>query len=461
MTNNMKIKLLPSLLLVSLTVACGNLPFAGNSGNSGSNTTIANAGRKQIDSNSEDTNVAKAEGITEVNYLAYASGTTIVEVPKDWEKAYYTYTTYNLIDESAKSSWESQAGAQYTVDQVFVFELAEKTLLNKFSFDSAYVSDSERPAKDIKVEISNVSKTDGFAEVLSTTLALKKDDQILNIAKPIPGRWVRLTLKNNFGSKERVELAEIRGYGEQLTNTAQLENVSGTYQMGKGIGKLHLKQDGTSVVGCYDYRSGVLSGGTEGRILKTNLTEVVNDSSKITEDFTGIFTFLNDGKQVVAFLRNPGETKGYSDQWSGTKISSDVGECPQFKDLNKTDGAASQLATDLTKDGRAVIYGINFDFNSDKLRDESKTVLNQIVTVLKTNKDWKMTVEGHTDNIGGDAFNKTLSEKRAIAVKEFLSTAGIDASRLTAAGLGLSKPVAPNETEAGRAQNRRVELVKN
>ena len=197
------------------------------------------------------------------------------------------------------------------------------------------------------------------------------------------------------------------------------------------------------------------------RILKTNLTEVVNDSSKITEDFTGIFTFLNDGKQVVAFLRNPGETKGYSDQWSGTKISSDVGECPQFKDLNKTDGAASQLATDLTKDGRAVIYGINFDFNSDKLRDESKTVLNQIVTVLKTNKDWKMTVEGHTDNIGGDAFNKTLSEKRAIAVKEFLITAGIDASRLTAAGLGLSKPVAPNETEAGRAQNRRVELVKN
>lgn len=146
---------------------------------------------------------------------------------------------------------------------------------------------------------------------------------------------------------------------------------------------------------------------------------------------------------------------------TGLSHLSDVGECPQFKDLNKTDGAASQLATDLTKDGRAVIYGINFDFNSDKLRDESKTVLNQIVTVLKTNKDWKMTVEGHTDNIGGDAFNKTLSEKRAIAVKEFLITAGIDASRLTAAGLGLSKPVAPNETEAGRAQNRRVELVKN
>lgn len=457
----MKIELLTLLLLLGLATACGDLPFAGNSGSSGSNTTIANSGQKQIDTYAVAPNAANADGKAEVNYLAYASGTTIVEVPKDWEKAYYTYTTYNLIDESAKSSWESELGEQHTTDQVFVFEMAEKTLLKKFSIDSAYVSDSTKPAKDIKIEISDVSKTDGFTEILAATLALKKDDQIFNIAKPIPGRWVRLTLKNNFGSKDKLELAEIRAYGEQLTNTAKLENISGTYQMAKGIGKLHLKQEGTSVVGCYDYRSGMMSGGTEGRIIKTNITEIVNDTSKTTEDFTGIFTFSNDGKQVVAFLRNPDETKGYSDQWSGSKISSDVGDCPQFKDLSKADGAASQLAKELTKDGRAVIYGINFDFNSDKLRDESKTVLNQIVTVLKANKDWKMIVEGHTDNIGGDAFNKTLSEKRAVAVKEFLSAAGIDASRLTASGLGLSKPVAPNETEAGRAQNRRVELVKN
>ncbi|CAN5331042.1 hypothetical protein BH10ACI2_BH10ACI2_02820 [soil metagenome] len=455
----MKIELVTFLLVVTMIAACGNLPFGDNRGSS--NTTLSNSSPKQPETNTAIPESADPKGNADINYLAYAVGTTIVEVPKDWDKAYYTYTTYNLIDESAKSSWESQSGPANTTDQIFVFELAEKTLLNKFSVDTAYISDAERTAKEIKIEVSDVSRSEGFSEVIAATLALKKDGQIFTVAKPVPGRWVRLTLKNNFGSKDKLELAEIRGYGEQLTSTAKLENVSGTYRMSKGIGNLHLKQEGTSVIGCYEYRNGILSGGSEGRVLKATLTEVVNETSKTSEDFSGMFAFLNDGKQIVAFLRNPGETKGYTDQWSGTKISSDVGDCPQFKDLGKSDGAASQLANDLTKDGRAVIYGINFDFNSDKLRDESKAVLNQIVTVLKTNKDWKMTIEGHTDNIGGEAFNKTLSEKRAIAVKEFLTASGIDAARLTAAGLGLIKPLAPNETEAGRAQNRRVELVKN
>lgn len=71
-----------------------------------------------------------------------------------------------------------------------------------------------------------------------------------------------------------------------------------------------------------------------------------------------------------------------------------------------------------------------------------------------------MTIEGHTDNIGGETFNQNLSEKRANFVKEYLKNAGIDESCLTAKGVGSSTPVATNDTEAGRARNRRVELVK-
>lgn len=72
-----------------------------------------------------------------------------------------------------------------------------------------------------------------------------------------------------------------------------------------------------------------------------------------------------------------------------------------------------------------------------------------------------MTIEGHTDNVGGDAFNKNLSEKRSGAVKEYLVGKGIVVARFNSSGLGMSKPVTPNDTEAGRAQNRRDELVKN
>jgi OOP family OmpA-OmpF porin len=107
-----------------------------------------------------------------------------------------------------------------------------------------------------------------------------------------------------------------------------------------------------------------------------------------------------------------------------------------------------------------VIYGINFDFNSDRIREESKPTLDKVAAILKESSDWQMLVEGHTDNIGGESFNRTLSEKRAAAVRNYLTGAGIDAARLRSAGAGFSQPVATNDTEAGRAQNRRVELIK-
>ena len=107
-----------------------------------------------------------------------------------------------------------------------------------------------------------------------------------------------------------------------------------------------------------------------------------------------------------------------------------------------------------------MLYGINFDFNSDVIKPESKPTLDKVAAIMKEKSDWKFSIEGYTDNVGGDSFNQTLSEKRAASVVKYLSGAGIDQSRLSSKGFGLSKPVAANDSEAGRAQNRRVELVK-
>ena len=83
-----------------------------------------------------------------------------------------------------------------------------------------------------------------------------------------------------------------------------------------------------------------------------------------------------------------------------------------------------------------------------------------MLKLLQTTPDLRLAIEGHTDNAGTPAHNQTLSEARAQAVVANLVGAGIAASRLTAAGFGQSKPVADNATDEGRAQNRRVELVK-
>ena len=115
----------------------------------------------------------------------------------------------------------------------------------------------------------------------------------------------------------------------------------------------------------------------------------------------------------------------------------------------------------LAEQGRVATHGILFDTGSDQLRPESTPTLKQIGGMLTQHPDLKLTIEGHTDNVGGDAANQTLSEKRAAAVKQYLVSAySIDAGRLATKGFGASKPASPNASAEGRQNNRRVELVK-
>ncbi|MFN2397171.1 MAG: OmpA family protein [Gemmatimonadaceae bacterium] len=115
----------------------------------------------------------------------------------------------------------------------------------------------------------------------------------------------------------------------------------------------------------------------------------------------------------------------------------------------------------LAEKGRVATQGIYFDSGSDIIRPESTPTLKEIGGMLKEHPDLKLTIEGHTDNVGNAQANHDLSHKRAAAVKAFIvSSYGIDASRLEATGFGDKKPVGANTTPEGRQQNRRVELVK-
>lgn len=122
---------------------------------------------------------------------------------------------------------------------------------------------------------------------------------------------------------------------------------------------------------------------------------------------------------------------------------------------------ATGMATILEAQGKLALYGIQFDFNQATIKPESAEVLGQVAELLKTQPVLKLSIEGHTDNVGKSAYNLDLSRKRAASVKEYLvSKFQIDPARLATQGFGDSKPIAKNDTDAGRAQNRRVELVK-
>ena len=100
-----------------------------------------------------------------------------------------------------------------------------------------------------------------------------------------------------------------------------------------------------------------------------------------------------------------------------------------------------------------------FDFDSAEIKSEAYPMLDEASDILKKNPDLKVQIDGHTDNTGPAAYNMTLSERRANVVMEYFISKGVDAKRLTTKGFWFTKPAASNETEEGRAKNRRVELT--
>jgi len=102
---------------------------------------------------------------------------------------------------------------------------------------------------------------------------------------------------------------------------------------------------------------------------------------------------------------------------------------------------------------------VNFGFDSSDLTPAAKANLDKLAQVLKNNIDTNINIYGHTDSKGTDAYNLSLSERRAAAVKNYLVSQGVSASRMFTMGVGEREPIASNDTDAGRAENRRVEFA--
>ena len=160
------------------------------------------------------------------------------------------------------------------------------------------------------------------------------------------------------------------------------------------------------------------------------------------------------------------------DQCPGTAANSDVDEkgCLVFRDSDadgiadandKCPGTSAGTAVDtsgceLKEDIR--LDDINFKTGTAELDGKSQNILNSIARVLKANTHLTFEVAGHSDSTGNYDFNVQLSEKRAQSVRQYLVDQGVSGDRLTAKGYGPDQPIATNETRAGRAENRRVEL---
>ena len=123
-------------------------------------------------------------------------------------------------------------------------------------------------------------------------------------------------------------------------------------------------------------------------------------------------------------------------------------------------GDKPTIAQQLAKQRKAITYGINFDYNSSVITPVSEPILKEIAQAMADKPDWKLTITGHTDSIGGDKYNFALSQRRAAAVKSALvERYHVNPNRLSTGGDGDHDPVDTNDTLEGRARNRRVVLT--
>jgi outer membrane protein OmpA-like peptidoglycan-associated protein len=142
-------------------------------------------------------------------------------------------------------------------------------------------------------------------------------------------------------------------------------------------------------------------------------------------------------------------------------VTTPKGARPFVAELNRyAEAPNADVAGSLTTSGRVTLSNVNFATGKADITPDSETALNEVAATLKEHAEWKIRVEGFTDNVGSRIENRKLSRDRADAVMSWLAAHGIDSGRLSSKGYGQARPVATNETAEGRAKNRRVQLVR-
>jgi outer membrane protein OmpA-like peptidoglycan-associated protein len=310
------------------------------------------------------------------------------------------------------------------------------------------------------------------------------------VNQKISGRYVRLTLLN--AKQGYFGLRYFNAYG-RFDQPAKLRNFNGVYSTQKFESDggsteadstmvfpsdstkkpyIVLHQQEGQIQGCYilaDVKDanknikaqsilGKFSGGAEGNLYRFTRTYAEDGSHR-----SGVITLSSDGKEAHLAMLNEIKPSDKEDRFYRivlTRVSDQPIPCATSAEKEKTPADTMKEAIDKT--GKVQLYGVNFDFDSDVLHPESSAVLDDVVKLAQANPGWKFEVAGHTDGRGADTYNQSLSERRAASVVRYLTQAGIAASRLTAKGYGKTRPLIPetNDSEAARAQNRRVELVK-
>lgn len=342
-----------------------------------------------------------------------------------------------LFDGTAQRMWEPN---KTTPTISFIIELAEP-----FDLSRAEVVNSSNEqvypgisTKKLRLE-HGASPKGPWKPMAEVTLKKGTSPQKVAFAPLKVTRYLRVTLLENYGNQEWWSLAELSVFGRR-SNPREKVDFTGAWDT--QYGPMRLTQNGQRITGCYgDEGTSSFEGTLEGPVFFGTYQEGEN---------RGTIAFaLNAEGNLSGVWGTDLSAKGGTARWDGRKAAPRI----TCKD------AVKGLGEELKEKGRLVLRSILFDTGKDVIRPESIPVLQALAEAMASDAQAKYVIEGHTDNRGGEAFNQVLSEKRAASVRKWLMEHGVAGERLTAKGFGQSRPSMPNDSEAGRAANRRVEVA--
>jgi OmpA-OmpF porin, OOP family len=325
-------------------------------------------------------------------------------------------------------------------DTEFVFKLPAPTTFDRFAVPNVLETPSPTQTFTRQVEVygSAAGPDKGFVLLGSGTLATHKArGQVTELAvrAKTPVRWVKLRLVGGIQvttSEAFFEFSEIIGNGAQEV-PGLATHFNGLWK-GKGV-LIQLKQEGPVVSGCYG-TSGELTGTVTGNILRATGAE---GPARTKSAF--LLTVAENGTLLGVRSTNGGPFALYTGD-----------AAPENTAVKCRAPATVSLGCG------SIIHGIHFDFDSAAIRPDSAPVLVTLFKGLSSDRSAAIVIEGHTSNEGTNDYNQSLSERRAQAIVDDLVKRGIEPKRLKAAGLGETRPIAPNADESGRELNRRVEV---
>ena len=225
------------------------------------------------------------------------------------------------------------------------------------------------------------------------------------------------------------------------------------FNMAKGGERMATKEGSTSVVR-YDFN-------TESNQSKPSVLQTLRNYENAAKKIGGVTVFLDAGEAIATFKIMKG---GKEHTWVKVEMGGDNSNDFIILTIVHLEAMKQEITSDdlfktLSDEGRITLY-INFETGKAVIQPESQAILDQVAAMLTGNPDLKVRAEGHTDNVGAAPANQTLSESRAAAVMNAIIGKGVDKARITSKGYGQTKPISDNQTEDGRAANRRVEIVK-